>query len=103
FSVLLVQKMMRAPDILARLSLRFGIEAGVFIVSTLAMLALALLLHFLPEILGSNVAEAAPLVLLALLVPGFRNLMEYQAEHLFARGQTLLRAVNHDLLAGVYE
>ncbi|WP_423738583.1 lipopolysaccharide biosynthesis protein [Chelativorans petroleitrophicus] len=101
FSVLLVQKMMRAPDILARLSLRFGIEAGVFIVSTLAMLALALLLHFLPEILGSNVAEAAPLVLLALLVPGFRNLMEYQAELLFARGQTLLRAVNLVLLAGV--
>src|SRR5690606_3114044 len=71
FSVLLVQKMMGAPVILAGLSLRFGIEAGVFIVSTHSMLALALLLHFFPKILGSNVAEAAPLVLLALLVPGF--------------------------------
>src|SRR5690606_22436798 len=59
FSVLLVQKMMRAPDILARPGLRIGIEAGVFVVSTLAMRALALLRHFLPEILGSNVGEAA--------------------------------------------
>ena len=33
-------------------------------------------------------------MLLALCVPGFRNLVEYQAEILFARGQTLLRAIN---------
>ncbi len=100
FSMMLVQKMMRAPYMLARRTIRAGIEGGVFVVSTLALLALALLLHFFPNALGRNVAEAAPLVGLALFVPGLRNLVEYQAELLFARGQTAVRAVNLALLAG---
>lgn len=100
FSMMLVQKMMRAPDMLARRTIRAGIEGGVFLVSTLALLALALLLHFFPNALGRNVAVAAPLVGLALFVPGLRNLVEYQAELLFARGQTAVRAVNLALLAG---
>ena len=39
--------------------------------------------------------------MLALCVPGLRNLVEYQAELLFARGQTLVRAVNLGVLAGL--
>lgn len=101
FSMLLVQKMMRAPDMLRRIGTRLGIEAGIFAVSTLALLSLAVLLYFAPGILGSNVAEAAPLVILALAVPGLRNLVEYQAELLFARGQTAIRALNLVLLAGI--
>jgi O-antigen/teichoic acid export membrane protein len=101
FTMMLVQKMMRMPEMLKRLRLRFAVEAGVFAVSTLALLALGLLLHFFPRLLGGNVAEAAPLVILALLVPGLRNLVEYQAELLFARGQTAVRAVNLALLTGV--
>ena len=62
--------------------------------------ALAIVLHFFPNALGRNVAEAAPLVALAICVPGLRNLVEYQAELLFARGQTLVRALNLALLAG---
>ncbi|MFC6488313.1 lipopolysaccharide biosynthesis protein [Nitratireductor sp. GCM10026969] len=100
FSMLLVQKMMRTPDMLARIGVRLGIEGVIFAVSTTAILALALILRVFPNILGRNVAEAAPLVLLALFVPGMRNLVEYQAELLFARGQTLLRAINLMLLAG---
>jgi O-antigen/teichoic acid export membrane protein len=73
----------------------------VFAISTLALAALGGLLHFFPTILGRNVAEAAPLVVLALLVPGLRNLVEYQAELLFARGQTFVRAINLGLLTGV--
>src|SRR5262245_20055178 len=99
FSMMLVQKLMRAPDLLARLSTRIGIEGAVFAVSTLALLALGVLLHFFPTALGRNVAEAAPLVMLALAVPGLRNLVEYQAELLFGRGQMLLRAVNLAVLA----
>ena len=38
---------------------------------------------------------------MALFIPGLRNLVEYQAELLFARGQTLLRAINLALLAGL--
>jgi O-antigen/teichoic acid export membrane protein len=101
FSMMLVQRMMRAPDTLSRLIVRSGIETGVFLVSTLALLALGTMLHFFPNVLGRNVAEAAPLVILAVCVPGLRNLIEYQAELLFARGQTLARAINLALLAGL--
>nr|WP_235679329.1 lipopolysaccharide biosynthesis protein [Aquibium microcysteis] len=101
FTMMLVQRMMRAPEMLSRRMLRIGLEAGVFVVSTAGLLALALALRIEPRLLGSNVAEAAPLVLLALFVPGLRNLVEYHAELLFARGQTLLRALNLALLAGL--
>ncbi|MER8376080.1 lipopolysaccharide biosynthesis protein [Mesorhizobium sp. M1406] len=101
FSMMLVQRMMRAPEMLSRLAVKSGIEGGVFAVSTLALLALGIVLHFFPNALGKNVAEAAPLVLLAICVPGLRNLVEYQAELLFARGQTLVRALNLGLLAAL--
>ena len=65
-----------------------------FAVSTLRCSRSAIVLHFFPNALGRNVAEAAPLVVLAIVVPGLRNLVEYQAELLFARGQMLLRALN---------
>jgi O-antigen/teichoic acid export membrane protein len=99
FSMMLVQRLMRAPDMLARLATRAGIEAGIFAVSTLALAALGLILHVFPTALGRNVAEAAPLVMLALAVPGLRNLVEYQAELLFGRGQMGLRAINLAALA----
>lgn len=101
FSMMLVQKMMRMPELLARLRMRAGVETGIFAVSTLALAGLATILHFFPNALGSNVAQATPLVALAICVPGLRNLVEYQAELLFARGQTLLRALNLALLAGL--
>ncbi|TIP71136.1 MAG: lipopolysaccharide biosynthesis protein [Mesorhizobium sp.] len=101
FSMMLVQRMMRAPELLSRLSIKSGIEGGVFLVSTLALAALGIVLHFFPNALGKNVAEAAPLVALAICVAGLRNLVEYQAELLFARGQTLVRAINLALLAGL--
>jgi O-antigen/teichoic acid export membrane protein len=101
FSMMLVQRMMRAPELLSRLRVKSGIEAGVFLVSTLALAALGIVLHFFPNALGRNVAEAAPLVALAIGVPGLRNLVEYQAELLFARGQTAIRALNLGLLAGL--
>ena len=101
FNMLLVQKLMRTPEWLKSLATRAGIEFGVFAVSFLALLFLAGILQFYPNALGSNVAEAAPLVILVLLVPGFRNLIEYQAELLYARGQTFVRTLNLTLLAGV--
>ncbi|TGV15362.1 lipopolysaccharide biosynthesis protein [Mesorhizobium sp. M8A.F.Ca.ET.173.01.1.1] len=101
FSMMLVQRMMRAPELLSRLAVKSGIEGGVFAVSTLALAALGIVLHFFPNALGNNVSEAAPLVALAICVPGLRNLVEYQAELLFARGQTLVRALNLGLLAAL--
>lgn len=99
FSMMLVQRLMRTPDMLASLGARAGIEGGIFAVSTLALAALGLTLHFFPMALGRNVAEAAPLIMLAMAVPGLRNLVEYQAELLFGRGQMGLRAINLAMLA----
>ncbi|MDP3897589.1 MAG: lipopolysaccharide biosynthesis protein, partial [Mesorhizobium sp.] len=98
FTMMLVQRLMRTPEMLSRIVKRAGIEGGIFAVSTLALAALAVLLHFLPNLLGRNISEVAPLVSLALFIPGLRNLVEYQAELLFARGQTLVRALNLFLL-----
>ncbi len=39
-------------------------------------------------------AEASPYVALILLVPAFRNLVEYQSELLYATGRTARRMVN---------
>lgn len=100
FTMMLVQRLMRAPELLARTIRRVGLEAAVFAVSTAALGALAVVLYFFPNLLGKNVAEATPLLALALFVPGLRNLVEYQAELLFGRGQTLVRALNLALLAG---
>ena len=100
FNMLLVQKLMRTPHWINRLSRRTAIELAVFAVSTAALLFAGLLLALKPDILGSNVATVAPFVILALAVPGFRNLVEYHAELLYARGQTWIRAINLALLAG---
>lgn len=99
FTMMLMQAMMRSPELLRRVWLKPGIEAGIFALSVSAILVLAGILHVYPNLLGSNVSEAAPIIGFALLVPAFRNLVEYQAELLYARGQTVLRAINLALLA----
>jgi len=89
-----VQKLMRTPDMLKSLKIRSGLELGVFLVSTLGLAALAIFLAIFPRALGANVASVVSLLPLVLLVPGLRNLIEYQAEILYARGQSGLRALN---------
>ncbi|MBX3566408.1 MAG: lipopolysaccharide biosynthesis protein [Rhizobiaceae bacterium] len=98
FTMMLVQRMMRTPSLLTGWRMRGGIELGILTISSLALGSLALVLYVFPNALGSNVAQAAGLIGLAFLVPGARNIVEYQAELLFARGQTLTRAVNLALL-----
>lgn len=94
FNMMLVQRLMRAPDMLNSLKVKAGLESGVFLVSTVALGVLAVFLHFVPNALGDKVAAIVVLVPLVLLVPGFRNLTEYQAELLYARGQSGLRTFN---------
>ncbi|RCW87680.1 lipopolysaccharide biosynthesis protein [Phyllobacterium bourgognense] len=98
FNMMLVQKLMRTPDMLKSLKIRGGLELGVFLVSTLGLAALAIFLTIFPRALGANVASVVSLLPLVLLVPGLRNLIEYQAEILYARGQSGLRALNLALL-----
>ena len=101
FNMLLVQKMMRSVETLGSLKTRAGIELLVFGVSAAGFAALAALLWLYPNALGRNVSLVAGVLGLALAVPGFRNLVEYHAELLYARSQTGLRMLNLGLLAAM--
>jgi O-antigen/teichoic acid export membrane protein len=101
FNMMLVQKLMRDNQTLQGFKRRTSMEIGLFIVSTIGFACLAGFLQFFPNALGKNVATVTGLLFAVLLVPGFRNLVEYHAELLYARRQTGLRALNLGLLAGV--
>ncbi|MCP1198557.1 lipopolysaccharide biosynthesis protein [Notoacmeibacter sp. MSK16QG-6] len=94
FTMLLIQKLMGSTEAIASRLRRFGLEATIATASTLGIAALAGILWLWPTLLGDNVAEAAPLVLLVLAVPALRNLVEYHAELLYGRGQSGRRMVN---------
>ena len=96
---LLVQRLMRAPGIIAKTKSRIGIEAAVVAVSTAGIAAMAGFLWLFPQALGDNVAEAAPLLALVIAVPALRNLIEYHSELLYATGRTVTRTANLALLA----
>jgi O-antigen/teichoic acid export membrane protein len=101
FNMLLVQKIMRTAQTLGSLKSRAGIELLIFAVSAAGLAALAALLWLYPNALGRNVSLVAGMLSLAVCVPGFRNLVEYHAELLYARGQTGLRMLNLGLLAAM--
>lgn len=101
FSTILTQRLMRRPALMNSLKMRAGFEAGVFLVSTFAIASMVAVLWFKPDILGQNVAQAATLLALVMLVPAFRNLVEYQAELLYGRGQTFIRLVNYAIIGAV--
>ena len=91
FNTLLVQRLMRSTEAMRSWARRIGTEAGIFAASTGAILFLALALAVKPDLLGANVAQAAPVILLAWAIPGPRNIVEYHSELLYARGQTVIR------------
>ncbi|BDA82764.1 transporter [Aureimonas sp. SA4125] len=93
FNTMVVQKLMKAPQWLSSWRFRLSLEAGIAAVSVAGLAFLGGFLAIFPNALGRNVADAAPLVLLALLVPAFRNLVEFQSELLYARGKTTVRAL----------
>ncbi|NDW07018.1 lipopolysaccharide biosynthesis protein [Jiella pacifica] len=93
FNTMIVQKLMKTPGLLSTWRIRWGLEAGIAAVSIAGLGFLGGVLHFFPRALGNNVADAAPFVLVALLVPAFRNLVEYESELLYARGRTATRAM----------
>ncbi|MEF2073356.1 lipopolysaccharide biosynthesis protein [Consotaella aegiceratis] len=92
-NTMIVQKLMKAPRWLDAWRTRALIEAGVALVSVAGLAFLGGVLAIYPTLLGDNVAQGAPLVLLTLLVPAFRNLVEYESELLYAQGRTGLRAL----------
>ncbi|WP_185984841.1 lipopolysaccharide biosynthesis protein [Aureimonas mangrovi] len=93
FNTMVVQRLMRKPGWLSSWKKRWGLEAAIAAVSIGGLGFLGTVLHFFPTALGRNVADIAPLVLLALLVPAFRNVIEYQSDLLYARGRTGVRVL----------
>ncbi|KRE06351.1 hypothetical protein ASE63_24300 [Bosea sp. Root381] len=87
FNQMLVQKIMQQRALwgLKRLAV---FEIGIAAVSVAGLLAVVLVLKPFPGLLGRNVSEAAYLLAPMLLVPAFRNLIEYHAELLYARERT---------------
>ena len=98
FNMLLVQRLMRAPESLRSMAARSGIELLIFAVSAAGLAFLALALWLYPNALGRNVSIVSGALILALAVPGFRNIIEYHAELLYARGQTGARMINLALI-----
>ncbi|HEV7257356.1 MAG TPA: lipopolysaccharide biosynthesis protein [Bosea sp. (in: a-proteobacteria)] len=88
FNQMLVQKIMKERGFTggpARLAM---VELGIAAVSVAGLAAVILALVPFPGLLGRNVSEAAYLFAPMLLVPAFRNLVEYHAELLYARERT---------------
>lgn len=87
FNQMLVQKIMQDRGIggFKRLA---AYEAGIALVSIAGLVAVIIALKPFPHLLGRNVSEAAYLFAPMLLVPAFRNLVEYHAELLYARERT---------------
>lgn len=88
FNQMLVQKIMQERGFGGSLGRRALVEAGIALVSIAGLVAIMLLLVPFPRALGGNVAQASHLFLPMLLVPAFRNLVEYHAELLYARERT---------------
>jgi len=83
-STMLTQWIMRARQ--ARTDTRIGwkVEALVAVTSTAALLVAVTLLSLAPNMLGKNIAMATSFLALTLLVPAFRNIIEYHTELLYA-------------------
>lgn len=88
FNQMLVQKIMQDRGLRGGAGRQVLVELAIAAVSIAGLVAIILLLALFPRALGNNVALASYLFLPMLLVPAFRNLVEYQAELLYARERT---------------
>lgn len=92
--MLIIQQIMRTKTTIQSLKYRVIFEAAIAFISLCGIGALAIFTWLFPNILGENVAEIAPFLVLVVLVPCFRNLTEYHSELLYAVNRTLLRTTN---------
>lgn len=91
---LLIQKIMQRKSVIQSLKNRLMFEAAIGAISLSGILAMALVMSVFPNILGENVAEIAPLLILVVLVPCFRNLTEYHSELLYGVNRPVVRTTN---------
>jgi O-antigen/teichoic acid export membrane protein len=66
-------------------------EIGIAVISIAGFAGVIITLWLFPGMLGRNVQDAATLFPILLLVPAFRNLVEYHSDLLYARTQTISR------------
>ncbi len=92
--MLIIQQIMRTKATIQSLKYRVIFEAAIAFISLAGILALAFIKWIFPNILGENVAEISPYLIMVVLVPVFRNLTEYHSELLYAVNRTLLRTAN---------
>jgi O-antigen/teichoic acid export membrane protein len=92
--MLIIQEIMKSKATIQSLKKRVIFEAAIAFISFGGIVALAIFTWIFPNILGENVAEIAPFLILVALVPCFRNLTEYHSELLYAVNRTLLRTTN---------
>jgi O-antigen/teichoic acid export membrane protein len=99
FNQMLVQKLMRGSAEMLSVRKQALIELAIAAVSTFGLLAFIILLWLYPNIMGGNVARAAPLLLPMLAIPALRNLVEYHGELLYARQLVVARLLLLAVLA----
>lgn len=69
------------------------VDVAIAAMSVSALLAMAFFLGLFPTLLGENIAGSLPFLWLILLVPAFRNCIEYHTELLYAHERTGSRVV----------
>ncbi len=87
FNVLMIRRILTDPRMVASPRLKLLAEVGIALVSTGAYGGLVLMLWLRPGLLGSEVASALGVLGALWAVPAARNLVEYQAELLYAHGR----------------
>lgn len=91
---LLIQKIMRQKSVIQSLKNRLLFETAIGVISLSGILAMALVMHFFPNVLGENVAQIAPFLIIVAFVPCFRNLTEYHSEILYGVNRGVIRTRN---------
>lgn len=97
-STMLTQWIMRARQ--AGTETRHGllVDAAVGVVSVAGLLAIYLLLWLFPAIAGQNISMAVAYLPMIILVPAFRNIIEYHTDLLYAHERMAIRVF---LLSGL--
>lgn len=92
-STLLIQWIMRSRQ--AGKPTRHGLLVDLLVgfTSSAALAAAAIILWFIPGIIGDNIAMASAFLPLLLLVPAFRNTIEYHTELLYAHELMSIRVI----------
>ncbi len=98
FSTMMIQWIMHARNEGKDTNIGWKVELLVAATSTVALLAGVVLLSLAPDLMGKNITTATSFLALFLLVPAFRNIIEYHTELLYAHERMAPRVW---LLAGL--